>query len=390
MRVCIVLHADLFEPWPIVRPMHEVEILRRLGREVSVFSWIKDPASPLPLQEVRDGVRVHRIKIVPPKNPLTRVLRFPLLSRRFAHEIKELRPDAIVCHDLEMLWASVIAGRSLSAPVLYHAHEDWPAMVSERSKSEAAVFEWLERRLVKRAAHVYVAGEERAERFRRWGRPVTVVYGSKSLAEIPHVMKAEREARRAEYGFGRDEFVVGIAGSLGRDESLPTVFDALGRMPENVKLFVVGGGDEKVAEAKQLARERGIATRVAFTGRLPTDAYLRYTATIDVGLGLYYPTTRNQITVVPLKLFDYMGLGIPVVVSDFPELNRIVVGTCGCGLAVTPMDPVALRRALEGLIDRPEERRGMGIRARQCFVERYCWDRQEDVIVRSHRIFAAE
>ena len=67
MRVCIVLHADLFEPWPIVRPMFEARVLRRLGREVCVFSWIKDPASPLPDEEARDGLRIHRRKLAPPR-----------------------------------------------------------------------------------------------------------------------------------------------------------------------------------------------------------------------------------------------------------------------------------------------------------------------------------
>ena len=60
VRVCIVLHRDLFEPLPIVRPMFETRVLRRLGREVDVVSWIKDVASPLPEEEVRDGLRIRR------------------------------------------------------------------------------------------------------------------------------------------------------------------------------------------------------------------------------------------------------------------------------------------------------------------------------------------
>lgn len=387
MRVCIVLHSDLFEPWPIVRPMNEIRLLRRRGRDVSVFSWIKDPASPLPENETRDGLQIRRHKAAPPSGPLARAVGFRRLSHLFAREIIALRPDAILCHDLEMLWASARAATSLHVPLLYHAHEDWPAMVSERSRVEGWAFAYLERRLLRRVDHVYAAGEARADRFRKLGKPVTVIYGSKSLAQFPAVSEADRASIRARFGFADAEIVVGIAGSLGRDEALPTVLDALADLPPNVKLFVVGGGEDKVRAARTLVAQRGMEARVAFTGRLPTDEYLQHSAALDMGLALYYPTTENQVTVVPLKLFDYMGLGIPSIVSDFPELRSIVAETCACGLAVRPDDPAAVRRALDRLATNPEERRSMGARARECFARRYSWERQEEAMLRSHPVF---
>src|SRR3989442_10678129 len=41
----------------------------------------------------------------------------------------------------------------------------------------------------------------------------------------------------------------------------------------------------------------------------------------------------------PLKLFDYMGLGVPAIVSDFPEMRRIAVETCRFGVVIPPKDP---------------------------------------------------
>src|SRR6266550_3394168 len=201
VRVCIVLHTDLFEPWPIVRPMFEARVLRRLGREVTVFSWIKDVASPLSEEEVRDGLRIRRRKVAAPRGLFGRTVGFRRITKQFAEEIGSLRPDAIICHDLEMLWASVRAGRALRIPVLYHAHEDWPAMVSERSRLEGLIFALLERRLVRFVDHIYAAGEERARRYRRWGKAVTVIYGAKSLSEMPPVSEADRLAIRAAAGY---------------------------------------------------------------------------------------------------------------------------------------------------------------------------------------------
>lgn len=353
-----------------------------------MFSWIKDPFSPLPANETRDGLQIRRYKLAPPEGPFARAFGFRRISYIFSKEIIALGPDAILCHDLEMLWASAIAAKSLGVPLLYHAHENWPVMVSENSRIEGLAFAFLERRLLQQVTHVYSVGEEQANRFRRLGMSVTVIYGSKSLEQFPKISEEDREAIRGNFGFADGDTVIGIAGSLGRDEALPSVLDALGSLPTDVKLFIVGGGEEKIRGAKALVAHRDMEARVAFTGRLPMDEYLQHTAALDVGLALFFPTTLNQVTAVPLKLFDYMGLGIPSIVSDFPEMRHIVAEACACGIAVRPDDVAAVREAIERCASDPKARRSMGARARECFSARYCWERQEDAMVRSHPIFS--
>src|SRR3990170_1498426 len=137
MRVCIVLHTDLFEPWPVLRAQREVDVLKELGREVVVVSWIKDESSPLPIHEVRDGVRIRRVKFQPPSGPLARALGYRRISRMFAREIESTRPDAILCHDLEMLWSAVMAGRTPPGPLPYPPHPNWPGEGSENKPPPA-------------------------------------------------------------------------------------------------------------------------------------------------------------------------------------------------------------------------------------------------------------
>lgn len=390
MRVCLVLNTDLYEPWPVLRPMREVQVLRRLGRDVVVVSWIKDEGAPWPAWEVRDGVQVRRVKFAPPKGMAARALGYRQISRMFAREIVAQRPDAILCHDLEMLWASVMASRSLQVPVLYHAHEDWPAMVSERSPLEGRVFARLERRLVDRVDHVYTVGEELAEKYREWGKPVTVQYGSKAMAEMPRLTPDGRANIRGSFGFRPDDVVVGIAGSLGRDEALPEILDALAPMDAGVKLFVVGGLPKKIAAAKELVAEEGLADRSAFTGPLPTAEYLRCAAVLDIGLALFHLVSANQRYVVPLKMFDYMGLGIPMVVSDFPSMRRIAVDGCGCAVPADSRSPASIRSAIESVARAPDRRRAMGAAALRCFEETYCWERQEEALRASHPAFRGD
>ncbi len=386
MRVCIVLHTDLFEPWPVLRAQREVDVLKELGREVVVVSWIKDESSPLPIHEVRDGVRIRRVKFRPPSGPLARALGYRRISRMFAREIQATRPDAILCHGLERLWSAVMAGRTLHVPILYHAHEDWPAMVSERNPLEARAFSNLERRLVRYVDHVYTVGEELAAKYRAWGKAVTVQYGSKAITDLPRLSETEKAEIRKAFGFDSRDILVGIAGSLGRDEALPSIFDAIATMPGPVKLFIVGGLPRKVEAAKALVEEHGLAGRVAFTGQMSTPTYLRHVAILDIGLALFYPTSANQSVVVPLKLFDYMGFGIPVIVSDFESMRRIV-DTYGFGLTADPKDEESIARAVGSLVDDPERRRAMSAAALRSFETTYAWERQKEALFKSHPVF---
>jgi len=388
MRVCLVLHTDLYEPWPVLRAKREVDVLRRLGREVVVVSWIKDETKQWPVHEVRDGVRIRRVKFAPPKSAVARALGYRRISRMFAEEVIATKPDAILCHDLEMLWSAAMAGRALQVPVLYHAHEDWPAMVSQRSPLEAIAFANLERRLVKEVDHVYTVGEDLAEKYRQWGKPVTVQYGSKSLAEMPRLPPEEREEIRRRFGLRATDIVVGIAGALGTGWALEPMLAAVKPMDPSVRLFVVGGFPDKIEAARELVEREAMGDRVAFTGPLPTPDYLRHTGVLDIGLAVFHAASANLVNVMPQKLFDYMGLGVPTVISDFPAMRRVAIDDCHFAIAVDPDSPESIRKGIAALANDPEQRRAMAESAIRRFRDTYCWERQEEALRASHPIFA--
>jgi glycosyltransferase involved in cell wall biosynthesis len=184
--------------------------------------------------------------------------------------------------------------------------------------------------------------------------------------------------------------VVGIAGSLGRDEALPDIFEALRDLPPSVKLHLVGGLPVRVEAARAMAGRLGLQDRVSFTGPLSEGTYLEEAAILDAGLAIFHPTSANQRFVVPLKLFDYMGLGLPVIVSDFPEMRRIAVETCRFGVAIPPKDPQAIRSAISSLASDPARRDSMRKAALACFEHTFSWERQREALQASHAIFRAD
>ena len=84
----------------------------------------------------------------------------------------------------------------------------------------------------------------------------------------------------------------------------------------------------------------------------------------------------NHINAQPNKMFEYMSAGIPVIASDFPLWREIITGN-RCGLCVDPMDPGAIARAINYIMEHPDEARQMGENGRRAVLECYNWQAEE-------------
>ena len=386
MRVCLILRADLYRPWPILRAIREVEMLRSQGKDVTVVSWIKDEGSSLPPLERREGIEIRRVFLVPPRSAPSRFMAFLKVNKLMAKQALDSRPDALLVHDLEVLRAGVIAKNATGAPLLYHAHEDWPAMVSERSKLEARIFSFLERMYCRKVDNVYVPSEGIGRKYRDWGLDVTVQYASKSLANLPKIADGTRKETRARLGLDEGDKIIGLAGSLGRSEALRNIFLAMKELPPIVKLLVFGGVEEKVKSAGLMADAEGVSDRVRFTGLLAPIPYMEHVALLDVCLALFIGKTLNVQEVVPIKLFDYLAMGVPVIVSDFPAMRKII-GECDCGLAADSEDPRSIAGALRKIFQDDGLRTRLSQNARRAFEAKYCWEGQQESLKASSRVF---
>jgi glycosyltransferase involved in cell wall biosynthesis len=175
---------------------------------------------------------------------------------------------------------------------------------------------------------------------------------------------------------GRKEdgtFTVGFVGTLKPWHGLPVLveaFDLLCQRTRDARLLVVGEGPER--ETMQAELERRVLLQCArFTGAVAPHEVPQLLAEMDVAVAPY--PERSDFYFSPLKVYEYMAAGLPVVASRIGQLEDVIEHETN-GLLCPPGDPVALAGALDRLRQDEGLRVRLGQEARRSVLRGHTWD----------------
>lgn len=219
--------------------------------------------------------------------------------------------------------------------------------------------------------------EELAAQIRRLApeRPTRVVPNGVD-AEAFRGLPGRREAR-ARFGLAPDAHLLGFVGSLRPWHGLEIAIEALGAIPSG-ELVVAGDGPVR-GRLEELADERGVADRVRWLGRVHHERIPALLAALDVAL-LPYPAI-DGFSFSPLKLYEYLAAGVPVVASDIGQVRSVLDGG-RLGQLVAPGDPAALAQGVENTLSAPVRARSLAASAREPTLEAHSWDQRARQLVR--------
>ncbi len=395
-RILMVLDQP-FPPDP--RVLNEALSLRNAGFCVSVLSIGPDDR---PVRELFRGIQIIRYRI--PKEVrnkmrglagsvplLTLFLRWliPRIHRRFGF-------DALHVHDLYMVGGGLAAGRRLGLPVVADLHENWVQVLSEYAWSTRYpgklfinIPKWhkLEKHWLEAADRVITVVNEACERVAALEiatLKVTVVPNTINIGEFAGYAIEDEVVASI-----RSEFTIVYTGGIDLHRGLNTLIRALAIVLAAcpARLVVVGEGRVR-SELEALARDLGVAEHTVFTGWQPQPRIKSY---IEAGHVCMVPHIKSaQLdAALPHKLFHYMYMKRPVVVTNCKPLERIVRETA-CGVVCKSGDPKSMGQALVQLYMDPERRRQMGENGHRAVVDRYNWDHTAQDMVQMYKDLAKE
>jgi len=164
-------------------------------------------------------------------------------------------------------------------------------------------------------------------------------------------------------------------GGFSRARGWPQLLQSLALMKcQQVEVVCFGniheGRKVLLTEAEQL----GVADRIHIKERVSYEQMFDYLLCADIGLMLYQPGIMNHVYAFPMKMYDYMLAGLPVIGPDFAIEVEPVVRQEKCGLLVNTAVPGQIAEALDWLCENPNLSREMGQRGCQAVIRQYNWE----------------
>jgi glycosyltransferase involved in cell wall biosynthesis len=313
---------------------------------------------------VREGVRILAVKRYPER--LWRLLATPV-----AVVLAGVRQGGSVFHfhDAELIPLGLLL-RAFGKRVIYDAHEDFPRDVLIKHwiphglrrpvSLVVALIEWI-------AGHclsgVVAATPQIARRF-----------PSNRIALVQNFALESEFAERHEVPY-RDRRAVAYVGGISTDRCAVEMVQSIGRIEQfpDVSLIIAG-----IANPPSLLEELAMLpgwSRVAYRGHQDRAGVRSILAESRAGLVLFRPL-QSYIESQPIKLFEYMAAGIPVIAADFPRFREVVEAN-RCGICVPPNDVAAIASAIDWLLAHPAEAEEMGRRGRDLVKKSFSWSHEE-------------
>lgn len=196
----------------------------------------------------------------------------------------------------------------------------------------------------------------------------TELSGERPVTVIPNAVDASRFASPRRPPSDSDPYVV-FVGALAPWQGVGDLLAAAGTSawPREVQLHIAGDGSE--APSVQSAAERHPG-RIKWLGHVHPDRVPELLA--DAVAAAVLSRDRRGTGVSPIKLYEAMAAGLPVIVADVPGAAD-TVREARCGLVVPVGDPGAIANAVRQLATNPEHALAMGRRGQAAVIDRHTW-----------------
>lgn len=315
----------------------------------------------------RDGVR-----IVDVGRPVGRRERMLHATRRVGRAALAFGADVYQLHDPELIPLGLrlaLGGHR----VVFDAHEDVPTQLLDKpylsprtARLLSRAFVQLERAALRRFAGVLAATPLIRDRLAAHN-PLTV--------DVNNYPRSEEFSPVPATDGVRDSFC--YVGSISAIRGVRELVNACSLLRTPARLALAGSFGEPALEAEV----RGYPgwCRVDALGHLDRAGVAVVMERAFAGLVTLLPTASYR-EALPVKMFEYMAAGIPVIASDFPLWRDIVEGS-RCGLCVDPRDPAAIAAAIDHLATHPRLAREMGANGRRAVLDRYNWENEADKLI---------
>jgi glycosyltransferase involved in cell wall biosynthesis len=232
------------------------------------------------------------------------------------------KTDFLLANDLDTLLANHWAKKFKSnCKLIYDSHEYF-AGVPELANKPGIQKIWrrIEKKCLPKTDQRYTVNESIAALYKsEYGLHFNVV---RNISDAPANIQTKS---RSELGLPEDKKIIIYQGAgINIDRGAEELIEAMQYVDDTILIFVGSGDVIEMLKAK--VKKNNLQQKVLFFGKKPYTELLNYTSVSDLGVSLDKSTNVNYKFSLPNKIFDYLHCGLPMLVSDLPEIRKIVEG----------------------------------------------------------------
>jgi glycosyltransferase involved in cell wall biosynthesis len=179
---------------------------------------------------------------------------------------------------------------------------------------------------------------------------------------------------RRRWGIDPEDTVIVFVGNLALWQGVGILVETAPRLlPGNdrLKFLIVGDGILKANLIKKVS-EIGLEKAFIFAGMVDHNEIPFLINIADIGVAPFISARNRKTGLSPLKVYEYMACGKPVISSRIESLEWIEEEGAGC--LVEPGDVISLAKALQDLVRNPHKRIEMGQRGLEIAREKFSWE----------------
>jgi len=305
------------------------------------------------------------------------IIKIPVLvyiSLVFTHgkeinrQIKEFRPDVILGFGILNNYLALRRAKKNNIPFIYY----WIDVLHRLIPFKPLQFigKILEQKTLRQADRTLTINDKLKDYVITAGAPAknTRVIGAGIDVE-QFKPPASIGSLRKQYGLKETDIVLFFMGWLYHFSGLKEVARELAKETnKSLKLLIVGEGDA-FEELKQIRDKHNLQDRLILTGQKPYADMPSFIAASDICLLPAYPWEKVMQDIVPIKLYEYMAMGKPVICTKLSGVMREFGEDNGVVYVDEPAGVIGKAKNLvkDGKIGK------LGARARE-FVQKYSWD----------------
>lgn len=335
MNILVVQESN----WLTRNPHQQHHLMERLaarGHSVRVIDydidWKKGNGSGLSsprtvYENVHKILPDVSIQVIRPRSLRVPVLEYPALlithRQEIIRQIHEFKPDVIIGFGILNAWIAARLARHYKIPIIYYWIDALDTLIPEKIFQNLGRI--LEKQTIRNSIRVIAINKTLMEYAINLGanpQSTSLIGAGIDLKRFNPTI--DGSAIRSAYGIGHDNIVLFFMGWLYQFSGLKEVALELARSQDrfpNLKILIVGDGDA-FPDLQRIRDENHLGNNLILTGKQPYEKIPEFIAASDICILPADPKEKIMQDIVPIKMYEYMAIGKPVICTKLPGIMR--------------------------------------------------------------------